>query len=192
MAPTLEERLNLWLAEIGIEGHRRIVRASPTTILISKFEPGFSQALVSRLESLPGLFDDREVSRRYAVAARDQPEQGRVTTWHRAVLGQLHDAAAEVGLSANEVAEVEAGVDSVAALMDTALFTGPSAGTNGPLSAAEIQAFEEVLARLDAEPSLFTRTYGYFEGALVVNHCPGSRFARVILAQGWEICSGRP
>lgn len=187
----LEGRLNQWLAEHGIEGRRRIVRAGPTTTLVSKFEPGFAQKLIDRLESLPGLFDVAAVRSRYHALAEAEPTATRAATWHLAALQHLASEADTLSLEPRDVAEVEAGIDSVAALLDSVLFTGPLAGESSSISDAEAGAYAEVLERMDADSGLFTRIYGTFEGSVVVNHCPGSRFARTLFQQAWAICSGR-
>ena len=184
-----EQRLNAWLAELGIEGHRRIVRRTPSTTLVSKFEPGFAQALIARLENFPGLFDLADVRAYYARLAESAPNETRAATWHRASLELLAEHAGKHSLEPRDVAEVEAGIDSVAALLDSVLFTGPIAGSDAAISEAEAAAYAEVLERMDAESSLFTRNYGYFDDTLVVNHCPGSRFARQLFEQAWTICS---
>ncbi len=187
-----QDELNAWLREAGIEGPRRIVRTSESGILVSKFEPGFAQLLLARLEALPELFDIDAVRAAHAELATREPAATRVHTWHQAMLGLLTECAKQQQLDADQIAEVEAGIDSVAALLDSVLFMGPLAGSNEPASEAERSACGEALERLDGESSLFTRQYGLFEGKLVVNHCPGSRFARELFEQGWAICAGTP
>ncbi len=186
-----ERRLNDWLAEHGVEGRRRIVRSNPPTTLVSKFEPGFALALVSRIESMPALFDSAQIASRYAEVAAATPELPRAEAWRQAVLARLAEAAEDISLDPPAVAEVGAGVDSVAALLDSVLFTAPAAGSTAPVSDAEDRAYREAIEKMDAAAGMFTRNYGTFEGGAVVNHCPGSRFARQLLAQAWEICSGR-
>ncbi len=186
------EELNAWLREAGIEGPRRIVRTSESVVLVSKFGPGFAQQLLARLETLPQLFDARWTRTAYANLASLMPAETRVKTWHRAVLGLLADCATQQQLDTVQIAEVEAGIDSVAALLDSVLFTGPLAGSTEPVSEAERLAYGEALERLDRESGLFTRHCGVFEGRQVVNHCPGSRFARELFQQGWAICSDSP
>lgn len=189
--PEDEQRLNDWLSELGIQGHRRVVRRTPSTTLVSKFEPGFAQALIARLELLPDLFELGAVRERYASLAESTPAETRAAIWHRASLALLAEHAANLSLEPRAVAEVEAGIDSVAALLDSVLFTGPTAGSEAPVGDAEAAAYAEVLERMDAESSLFTRNYGHFDETLVVNYCPGSRFARELFEQAWIICSGR-
>lgn len=186
-----EHALNRWMAETGIEGHRRVVRRGSTTTLVSKFEPGFAQALIARLEALPELFDEAAIRQRYRDFALTEPGATRAQTWHRAVLAQLQSASILLNLGQGEIAEVAAGLDSVAALLDSVLFSGPTAGSHEPPSEAEAAAYAEALERMDSDSGLFTRTYGVFEGAVVLNHCPGSRFARALFAQAWSITSGR-
>jgi len=137
------EELNAWLREAGIDGPRRIVRTSESVVLVSKFGPGFAQQLLARLETLPQLFDARWTRTAYVNLAATEPAETRVNTWHRAVLGLLAACATQQQLESAHVAEVEAGIDSVAALLDSVLFTGPLAGSDEPASEAERSAYGE-------------------------------------------------
>lgn len=185
------ERFHRWLREQGIDEFRRVVRATPGAILVSKFPEGFAAHLHESIDRLDQLFDDEAVARDAAAIGGAEPTTARVQCWHRAVLGILQRAVEAGTVTARERAEVEAGVDSVAALLDTALWSGPAWGDAGwQTSAAEVTAFEDVLARMDESDGLFTRYYGTFEGAPVENHCPGVVVARRLLEQAWKICTG--
>lgn len=188
--PITDEQLNSWLAEAGIDGERRIVRESEHTVLVSKFPPGFAHALVDRVEGLTELFADAVIQAAYERVAAESPGSSRAATWHQASLAVLRELAERDGLDRRAVAEVEAGIDSVAALLDTVLFMGEPASSEVPATAAEARAYEEALAKLDSDAPLFTRQYGVLDGKTVVNHCPGSRFARLLFEQGWRLCSG--
>ncbi len=94
-------------------------------------------------------------------------------------------------LTADEQAEVRAGIDSVAALLDSILWSGPVAGADYAILPGESDAYVEAVARMD-EGAMFTRFYGLFEGRRVENHCPGAQFARLLLAQAWTLCTGCP
>lgn len=189
MEPISDGRLNAWLAEAGIDGERRTVRQSDQSMLVSKFPPGFAQALVGRVEGLVELFDDDVVRVAYQGLVRANPGATRAATWHGASLHVLRELAERVGLDSRAVAEVEAGIDSVAALLDTVLFMAEPASSDVAVTVPEARAYEEALAKLHADAPLFTRQYGVLDGKTVVNHCPGSRFARLLFEQGWRICS---
>ena len=109
-----------------------------------------------------------------------------------AVEGLLRDLACDRGFDPDQRAEVQAGVDSVAALLDSVLWTTPLLGVDWRVSAGEEAAFADAVLRMDDEQSLFTRYYGEFEGRHVENHCPGAQVARRLFAQAWAICTGTP
>ena len=187
---THERDLGGWLQQRGIEGPRRIVRESADTILVSKFEDGFASALLNRLGQLPALFDPAYQSSRYEAVASEDANLTRAGAWHRAALDILRTEAHAAGLSPAEVAEVEAGIDSVAALLDSVLFLGATARSGSAVSLAEQGAYRDALGRMDASQGIFTRSYGLFDGKSVVNHCPGARVARELFTLAWDICSG--
>ena len=193
MTTDRDERFREWLQERGIEGTRRIVRATPSGILVSKFGEGFAATLFDAVDRLDALFDDEHVSRETTAVAARNPSQTRVAAWHEATLRILREAVDAGAITAAERAEVEAGVDSVAALLDTALWSGPTFATSDwTPSDGETEAFRDALARMDDADGLFARYYGEFEGLRVENHCPGVRVARRLLEQAWVICTGCP
>jgi hypothetical protein len=185
------ERLLAWLRERGIEDERRVVRASPSGILVSKFPAGFAARLHDSVGRLGALFDDDAVGDATKAIGTSDPSVSRVAAWHGAVLGVLRVAEDAGIVTPSERAEVEAGVDSVAALLDTALWTGPTwsddAWTPGE---GEVTAFREALSRMHDADGLFSRHYGVFDGAPVTNHCPGVGVARRLLEQAWSVCTG--
>lgn len=191
----MEARLNAWLRlERGIGEPRRIARIDDATILVSKFEPGFAARLHDVLDQLPELFDAPVVARWFARQANTLPAStARVACWHAAMLALLRELGEARGIGPMEQAMVEAGIDSVAALLDTVLWTGPTleAADLAP-APAEVAAYCDAWERLYADSGIFTRAYGRFEGRDVVNHCPGAPFARRLLDQAWEICTGTP
>ncbi len=178
-----------WLRDVaGIAEPRRVVRRSPSAILVSKFDEGFAARLHETIDRLPEMFDDALLAARFDELAAREPERQRVETWRLAVSDVLGGAAAREGLHTDAVAEVQAGIDSVAALLDSILWTSPLAGSAHSPEPSELEAYNDIRARMDAEPGIFTRYYGSFEGVPVENHCPGSQVARRLFAQAWAIC----
>jgi hypothetical protein len=178
-----------WLRSIGVDSPRRVARESPRSIVVSKFGPGFAAHLHDVLDRLSGVFDGAAVGSGYELLATGQPAASRVATWHRATLELLAEAAAAGRVDAAERAEVEAGLDSVAALLDAVLWSAPTCGEAWQPGDSEREAFADALARMDDSNSLFTRYYGDFEGRPVENHCPGASAARLLLQQAWEVCA---
>ncbi|GAB4324406.1 MAG: hypothetical protein Kow0010_06330 [Dehalococcoidia bacterium] len=189
----LEQDLNGWLrSERGIAERRRIARLDDSTILVSKFEPGFASRLHEVLDRLPELFDPAIVRVWFGRQAATLPAStSRVGCWHAAMLALLAELGAERGIGIVEQAQVEAGIDSVAALLDAVLWTGPALDADDPSpTPGERAACRDAIERLHVDSGIFTRAYGRFEGRDVVNHCPGAPFARRLFAQAWEICTG--
>lgn len=186
MAESKSARLEAWFETRGVEGSRRVVRESEEAIIVSKFEPGFAPRLFEALDHIPELFDLDAVRARYA-----QVERGvnRVEAWRRAANGILGELGPPRGLDADQLAEIRAGTDSVAALLDSVLWSGPVTESSWQPSSAELGARDDALARMNDDSSIFTRYYGDFEGKRVENHCPGARVARRLFAQAWEICT---
>jgi hypothetical protein len=191
---TLEARLKAWLREEQqIEDGRRLVRVDDTTILISKFEPGFAPQLHSLLDELPELFDDAHVQHAYATSASEgSATLLRVDVWDLGMRALLATLGADRGIEDARQALVRVGIDSVRAVIDTALWSAPRTGDEYEPSSGELTAYREAIASLDPEHDLFTRHYGTFEARSVVNHCPGAPFARTMLAQAWTACTGTP
>jgi hypothetical protein len=188
-----EARFFSWLREeAGIAGPRRVVRDDPSGILVSKFEDGFAARLLAAVESLRDVLDTKAVNQAFLARALLGPTVQRVDCWADAVRGLLGDAAESSRITADQRAEIEAGVDSVALVLSSVLWTGPAVSTEYNPCAGERAAYLEVLDRMNAEHGLFDRHYGVFEGVPVFNHCPGARVARRLLAQSWTICTGLP
>jgi hypothetical protein len=186
-----ETRLNEWLsAEAGVEQRRRIVRRNDERILLSKFAPGFADRLRRSMGLVPELFDIKLVWATYTHLAEIDPSARRVDTWHRSMRQLLGSFGAERGLTGDLQAEVLAGIDSVAVVMDMALWSAPLCADEYSPLPGEVGAFRDAVAPLDPGHDLFSRYYGSFAGAEVVNHCPGAPFARALLAQAWEVCTG--
>jgi hypothetical protein len=181
-------RFDRWLRDQGIDAPRRIARESDDAILVSKFEPGFAARLYAALDKVPELFDPACVRDRYAAQPASTP---RVEAWRLAVNGLLDDLGPERGLDRDQLAEIRAGTDSVAALLDSVLWTCPTVDIDWIPSPAECEARADAVAKMDDESSIFTRYYGDFEGKRVENHCPGAPVARRLFEQGWEICAPR-
>ncbi len=196
---TLEARLKRWLRdELQIEDDRRLVRVDATTILVSKFEPGFAPQLHALLDSLPELFDETHIQRAYAQAAAEADATGadasilRVDAWNLGMRALLATLGAERGIEDNRQALVRVGIDSVRAVLDTALWSAPRIGDGYEPRSGELTAYREATVSLDPNHDLFTRNYGTFEARSVVNHCPGAPFARTMLAQAWTACTNTP
>jgi hypothetical protein len=186
-----EERIQAWLAEMpGVTGHRRVVRHDASRVLLSKFEPGFAPRLFEALDRVPELLSEAAVLSAYEHLACERGSEPRVTLWHEAVVGLLDAARERARLDAKQLAEIRAGLDSVAAVMDSVLWSTPLAGSGYEVAPGEIEAYRDVVADAESDGGMFTRFYGMFEGAAVMNHCPAAQIARVLLAQAWLVCTG--
>lgn len=187
--PPFEERFAAWLATLGLAGDgRRFVRANVREILVSKVEEGLAARLYRTLDLLGDTLVPATAARYRALAAAS-PVAARVALWHEAVAGVVDEAVADAGLPESASAEMGVGVESVAALLDAVLWTMPAAGDDYAPAPGERAAYDDVLARMNAENSLFTRYYGEFEGKPVVNHCPGVIIARLLVSSAWELCT---
>lgn len=168
------------------------MRHDGTRVFLSKFEPGFAPRLFEALDRVPQLLSEAAVSAAYAVLAHRRPEGARVTLWHEAIAGLLESHSGAANIGPKQLAEIRAGLDSVAAVMDSVLWSVPLAGDTYTVAAGEVEAFRDVLADAASDGGIFTRFYGTFEGRAVLNHCPAAQIARVLLAQAWRICTGEP
>lgn len=190
MPGDFEERFASWLAEQGPEAvGRRLVRAGPKEILVSKVDTGFAARLHQSLAALGELLGRENVAARYRTVARETPGAARVATWHAAVRSLLEDAVADGLVDPSARREVEIGVESVAALLDTVFWTVPAVDADYRLGAGEVDAYTDAIAKMNEDSGLFTRFYGEFEGKAVVNHCPGIATARQLLSDAWAICA---
>ena len=188
---TFEERIRAWLAEMpGVTGERRVVRQDVSRVLLSKFEPGFAPQLFEALDRVPELLSEASVRAAYEPLTDSRPDAPRVALWHETVVGLLETYRERARLESKQLAEIRAGLDSVAAVMDSVLWSTPLAGDQYMVSAGEMEAYRDVLTDAESDGGIFTRFYGMFEGAAVVNHCPAAQIARVLLAQAWVICTG--
>ena len=178
-------RFERWLADRGIEGPRRVVRESEDAILVSKFEFGFAARLYRALDLLPELFDAACIEARYHA---QPPATPRVEAWRLAINALLDELGPARGLDGDQLAEIRAGTDSVAALLDSVLWTAPAlSDERWQPSEAELDAHADAIARMDDDSSIFTRYYGEFDGKRVENHCPGAPVARRLFAQAWSM-----
>lgn len=190
----LQRPVARWLREdVGIEEPRRVVHANQGHILVSKFERGFAAELHALLFLMPELFDPRAVAEAYAqVVAEVSPTDLRVEAWHAALHRLLREAGERHALNEVQQGEVRVGIDSVRAILTTVLWSDPLIGDDYTPRTAEVTAYREALLDRDPAHDMFSRYYGVFEGRSVENHCPGAPFARVMIEQGWEICTGTP
>jgi hypothetical protein len=186
-----EQRLQQWLAELpGVTEPRRLVRQDETRALVSKFEPGFAAHLHDVLDRVPELFDRVCVESAYRAFGQEHPEVLRAMAWRVAIDRVLTGLAVERELSEDDIRNVRGGLDSVAALIDSVLWTSPVAGdASYAPSAGELQAYEDAAGRMEDNAPVFTRAYGVFEGVSVVNYCPAAPFGRVLFQQAWAICA---
>jgi hypothetical protein len=188
-----EARLRDWLrTDAGVSEWRRLARLDDDTALVSKFEEGFAPRLHALLDALPEILDERAVLDAYAIEVeRAAPGTSRLEAWDRAMRGLLRDACARLGITEedDQQAFVRVGVDSVRAVLESVLWTGPTVEETYEPAEGERAAYLD-LVRAFAGRDFFTRTYGRFEDHLVQNHCPGSAYARVMLAQAWRVCTG--
>lgn len=184
------QRFAAWLAELGPDvAGRRPVRVTAREILVSKVEEGFAARLHQSLAALGTLLGREAVANRYSELARQSPAATRVAIWQAAVRSLLADAVSDGLVPPEARREVEIGVESVAALLDTILWSEPAVGADYRPGAGEISAYADALTKMNEDSGLFTRFYGEFEGKPVVNHCPGIATARQLLGDGWAICA---
>jgi hypothetical protein len=185
------DRLNRWLRqEVGAEEPRRVVSRTDARVFVSKFAVGFAEHLRETLDHRADLFDVDAVSIAYARQATRSPDMPRVEVWRLAMGGMLADGHRPHRLSPAQRAEVQAGIDSVAAVLASVLWSEPIVGGAYQPQPGERGAYCDALTRLGNTDGPFTRRYGVFDGAQVVNHCPGAPYARVLLALGWRVCTG--
>ncbi len=169
------------------------MHANKGHILVSKFERGFAAELHAILFLMPELFQASTVAEAYAHAvAEASPTDLRVEAWHAGMHGLLRKAGERHALNDVQQAEVRVGIDSVRAILITVLWSDPLIGDDYVPRTAEVAAYREALLDRDPAHDMFSRYYGVFEGRSVENHCPGAPFARVMIEQGWEICTGTP
>ena len=191
---SLDASVSRWLErEVGVDRPRRGVRADDEEILVSKFEAGFAAQLHRLLDEVPELFDGARVIERYQNAAAELPaDTPRVDAWHAAMHEALRMAGQRLELDDSRLAEVRVGVDSVRAVLEACIWSQPRVGDEYTPRSGEVQAYRDGFAALQDERDIFTRYYGDFEGVPVRNHCPGSAFARRMLAHGWTAITGTP
>jgi len=189
--PSFTSRLGEWLREEGgVVEPRRVVSRERRRVLVSKFGSGFAARLGETLASLPELVHAATLTAAYRREASERPAAPVAELWHATVSGQLRHGAQRAGLSGARQAEVQAGLDSVAAVLASTLWGETDADGRYAPTRAETAAFADALAQLAGSVSMFTRDYGVFEGARVVNHCPGASYARGLLALAWTVCTG--
>ncbi len=190
--PAFEDRVQAWVRrDLGIEEPRRVVRVDEHGVLLSKFEPGFASRLHELLALLPELFDEPSVVARYeAEVAAAPPGAGRVATWRVAMHRALREAGERHDIPDLRQAEVRTGIDSVAAVLEGVLWSGPTVDADYTPGPGEVEAYLDGLDALAEGRDLFTRYYGTFEGQPVRNHCPGAAHARLMLAHAWRACAG--
>jgi len=188
----LDVAVPLWLErEVGVDRPRRVVRVDEREILVSKFEPGFAAQLHRLLDDMPEVLNEAHVLEAYQRAALDLPaDTPRVDAWHAAMHDALRAAGERLALEDSRLAEVRVGIDSVRAVLEACIWSQPRVGDDYSPRSGEVQAYRDGLAALQDDRDIFTRYYGEFDGVPVRNHCPGSAFARRMLAHGWTAITG--
>ncbi len=188
----IEGRMQRWLEhERGIPERRRLAHADHARLLVSRFETGFA-AKVGEVLMRVGLLDDGEdlIVAAYDTRAGLEPGSLRVDVWCAATSEVARDRAQALGLGEEDADLLVAGIESVAAVLNAVLWSGPLAGEAYVPEGSEGDAYREALIGADPASGLFTRQYGTFEGRAVVSHCPGAPYARVLLAAAWRACTG--
>jgi hypothetical protein len=187
-----ERRLLAWLHEdLGIPDVRRIARLDDDEVLISKTDAGLAPALHALMDRLPELIDEASALEAYGrEAAAADPGTSRLECWDRAMRSLVRRVCEARGIGDDGQALVRVGLDSVRAVMESVLWTEPKVDDGAySVRRAERAAYLDATRKM-AGHDLFTRHYGGFEGRGVVNHCPGSTYARLIAAQAWRVCTG--
>lgn len=196
------EAFHSWLRdEVGLQEYRRIVRDSDSIVVISKFEPGFSQELFATVDLLPELFDDSVVEAEYERLVQEHRSQGaaplRTAVWRQASEAVLHRFASERGIDERRRMFVLPGIESVQAVMDSILWSAPTIEPGYQPRAGELEAYREFESALERGPpsgpgrDIFTRFYGVYEGRPVENYCPGAPFGRRLVSQAWRLCTAQ-
>ena len=140
---------------------------------------------------MPELLDETAVREAYdALTGKAHPEMPRVQCWHRSTSDLLRTAATSGAISNTERGLIQPGIDSVGGVMDAVLWTQPTVGTAYEPNTAERSAFLDATERVDEGRDMFTRVFGDFENRTVLNVCPGTPFARMLLEQAWLACTG--
>jgi hypothetical protein len=190
----ISDEVVAWMRDVlGVNEYRRAVRITDDEILVSKFEPGFAARLHDLLDRVPQLFDEATVVANYRRMAGTLPaDTPRVDAWHAAMHDALANVGAALGVDDMRLAEVRTGIDSVRAVMEAVLWSGPAVSDGYRPRSGEVQAYREGLAALADDRDIFTRYYGDFAGRPVRNHCPGAAFARRMLAHAWLACTDTP
>jgi hypothetical protein len=187
-----ERRLLEWLREdVGVADARRIARVDDAEVLISKTDARLAPALHALMDRLPELIDEASVLDAYErEGAAADPRATRLECWDRAMRSLVRRVCEARGIEEDGQALVRVGLDSVRAVMESVLWTVPTVDDKGySAHRAERAAYRDAMRKM-AGHDLFTRHYGVFEARGVVNHCPGSQYARVIAAQAWRVCTG--
>ena len=188
----LQERMQVWFREtLEIEEDRRIARLDDESILASKLPPGAAGLVHEVVDKLPEIVNSAAVQAAYeSRAAELPPDAPRVQAWHQGLTLLLRATALERGIPDVERDLIQPGIDSVGGVMDTVLWTQPSVGAEYEPINAERSAFLDATERIDGGRDVFTRVFGVFENRHVLNVCPGASFARTMLDQAWQACTG--
>lgn len=185
-----DDGIEAWLREVDATAARRVVQRAGGRVLVSKVDDGFAARLHAVLADLPELFQQPDVIAIYADLAQQRPGERRVVIWQATLERLLAAAVARGALAPDEQEQLRVGIESVVVVLDAVLWSLPPAGPAYTPLPGEVAAYRETVRRMNATPGLFTRSYGVFAGEAVESHCPAARVARVLLAQGWRVCTG--
>ncbi len=190
MARTGDGDFDSWLRDrAGVTEWRRVVRDDGKRILLSKFDEGFAAGVHELITQMPELADRQTVRAAYGRACLGAIGRSRVDVWHEMLQSMLRRAGTRLSLTSARQAEVRAGIESVYVILQTALWSDPKVGEPHHLKASEQEAYQEALLSMADGDDRFSRNYGWYQDRQVVNHCPAAAFARILLEQGWHICS---
>jgi hypothetical protein len=186
--------LRAWLREeLGLNEYRRVVRENATTLVISKFEAGFSQDLFATVDLLPELFDDAVILAEYGRLVAEHRSRGqspmRTEVWREAGEAVLNRLSDERGIDQQRRMYVLPGIESVQAVMDAILWSAPTIDDQRAPDPGEVQAYADFCSP-EMERDIFTRFYGVLEDRRIENYCPGAQFARRLVDQAWRVCAG--
>ncbi len=190
---TRESRLASWLRdEAGIDEPRRVVRESPAAVVVSKLAPGLTAELFEAMDALSELLNEDAVRAEYEClagvyrAAGENPD--RTTVWREAAESLLRRLAGEREIDEARVTLIMPGIESVQAALDAVLWSAPDIDSPYSPRPSEASALDDLLGD-KAERDVFTRYYGSLDGRRIEAYCPGSRYARRLLAVAYGVCT---
>ena len=188
----LQDRMQRWFREtLEIDEDRRIARVDDESIVASKLPPGAAGLVHHVVDRLPEILDADAIQTAYQSRAAELPPGApRVQAWHQGMTLLLRARTHDRGIPDVERDLIQPGIDSVEGVIDAVLWTQPTVGVDYVPNDAERSAFLDATERIDGGRDVFTRVFGLFENRHVLNVCPGASFARTMLDQAWQACTG--